>query len=231
MAKNFPYFKFIVTEWMTGNIVYESFAVQGLFINICALYWQRDGVLSLSEINKRYKNPVELPDLIDHFFKVENDFISIKFLDEQLIDANHISVTNSANGSKGGRPKKTDRFTTALRPLTESKAKESKEEVNKNKRKEEYNAENGFDSFWLLYPKKVAKEKCRGLYNKMAVTDKQKISETLEAFISYKPFDKYTHPNPYTYLSQKRFNDPIPALEPKQNIIGKTNQLTQKYDD
>ena len=42
MAKNFPYFKFIASEWMTGDIVFESLSVQGLFINICALYWQRN---------------------------------------------------------------------------------------------------------------------------------------------------------------------------------------------
>ena len=96
---------------------------------------------------------------------------------------------------------------------------------------EQINAENGFDSFWLLYPKKVAKDKCRNLYNKLAETDKQKISDTLEAFISYKQFDTYTHPNPYTYLNQKRFNDPIPNLEQKHTVIGKTNQLTQTYDD
>lgn len=127
---------------MTGNIVYESFSTQGLFINICALYWQRDGILSIAEINKRYKNPSELSDLKEHFFTVENDLISIKFLDEQLIDANHISKVNSQNGSLGGRPKKSETKPTALRPISESKAKLSKEKKSKeevNKRKEKNN--------------------------------------------------------------------------------------------
>lgn len=100
MAKNFPYFKFTVSEWMTGDIVFESLSTQGLFINICALYWQRDGNLTIEDINKRYKNPVELLNLINTFVEVENDIISIKFLDEQLIDANHVSKVNSANGKK-----------------------------------------------------------------------------------------------------------------------------------
>lgn len=140
MAKNFPYFKFIATEWMTGDIVFEDFSSQGLFINICALYWQRNGQLSLEDINKRFKNPSELENLTDRFFSVINGFISIKFLDEQLIDANHISKVNSLNGALGGRPKKP----TANRPLTEPKPKKSKEEKEQelkeiiNKKKENF---------------------------------------------------------------------------------------------
>lgn len=131
MAKNFPYFKFIASEWMTGDIVFESLSVQGLFINICALYWQRNGLLSIDDINKRYKNPDELNELTDRFFSVNDGLISVKFLDEQLIEANHISKVNSENGAKGGRPKslKTqEKKPTANRPLTDHKANESKEE-------------------------------------------------------------------------------------------------------
>jgi hypothetical protein len=132
MAKNFPYFKFIATEWMTGDIVFESFSTQGLFINICALYWQRNGQLSIDDINKRFKNPIELNELTDRFFSVNDGFISVKFLDEQLIEANHISKVNSENGAKGGRPKKP----TANRPQSDRKAKKSKEEKEEEIKKE-----------------------------------------------------------------------------------------------
>lgn len=142
MAKNFPYFKFTVSEWMTGDIVFESLSTQGLFINICALYWQRDGNLSIEDINKRYKNPVELLNLINTFVEVENDIISIKFLDEQLIDANHVSKVNSANGKKSAESRATakrllnDRSTTAQRISTKKNKNKNeiriKEEENKN---------------------------------------------------------------------------------------------------
>lgn len=131
MAKNFPFFKFVVTEWMTGDIVFEDFAVQGLFINICALYWQRDGSLSIEDINKRFKNPVELTQLTDRFFSVSNGLISVHFLDEQLVDANHISKVNSLNGAKGGRPKvliPEENKPNANPSLSEPEAKKSKEE-------------------------------------------------------------------------------------------------------
>lgn len=145
MAKNFPYFKFIATEWLTGNIVFEPLNVQGLFINICAIYWQRDGELTVTEINKRYKNPPEMDALKDHFLKIDGDKITIGFLDEQLVSADHISKINSQNGSLGGRPKhqqnKETKPTAKRIKANDTEPKQRKEEIkkNKNKRKEEIN--------------------------------------------------------------------------------------------
>lgn len=127
MAKNFHYFKFIATEWLTGDIVFEDFELQGIFINICALYWHRDGKLTIDEIEKRLKTP-RLTNLTDRFISVKDGLISIKFLDEQLIEAGHTSKINSINGSKGGRPKALlplESKPTANRPLTDRKANES----------------------------------------------------------------------------------------------------------
>lgn len=136
MAKELPYFKFIVADWLIGDIVYEKFNIQGLFINICAIYWQRNGTLSIEEINKRFKNPTELTELTDRFFSVNNGFISIDFLDEQFIERKKLSLTNSENGLKGGRPKVSKTLQikpNANRTLTETKAKQSNIE---KKRKE-----------------------------------------------------------------------------------------------
>lgn len=144
MAKNFPYFKFVATEWLTGDIVFEDYELQGIFINVCALYWQRNGEVTIDDLQKRMKTD-RLTELTDRFFSVSDGFISVKFLDEQLIDAGHISKVNSENGSKGGRPKKsetpenieekTDRLTTDNR--TESEIKQRKEEEKKRKEEKE----------------------------------------------------------------------------------------------
>ena len=137
MAKNFPYFKFTATEWLTGDIVYESLELQGLFINVCALYWQRDGKLTIKDLNRRYKNELLINELIDRYIWNEQGNILIKFLDEQLIEANHISKVNSENGKKGAEAKRNK--ANAKRPLNDSKAilskEEKEEEINKNKNK------------------------------------------------------------------------------------------------
>lgn len=140
MAKGFPYFKFKPTEWLTGDIVFESFAVQGLFINICALYWQRDGVVTLDDLIKRYKHPIELDSLIDRFIMVDDKNITIQFLDEQLHEAGHISAKNSAKGKLGGRPpgasikeKKPAAFTKKPVQADESRKNPIKTKGNNNK--------------------------------------------------------------------------------------------------
>lgn len=135
MAKNFPYFKFTATEWLTGDIVFESLELQGLFINVCAVYWQRDGKLTIEDLIKRYKDETLINELIDKYIWNNNGNILIKFLDEQLIEANHISKVNSENGKKGAEAKRNK--ATAKRPLNDSKAILSKEEkeLNKNNNK------------------------------------------------------------------------------------------------
>ena len=154
MAKNFPYFKFIATEWLTGDIVYEDFESQGLFINICALYWQRDGKLSIEDITRRYKNESIIQSLSGRFFSVNDGLISINFLDEQLEDANHISKVNSENGKKGAEKRKM--LATAKQSLSEPLANFSKEKKNKRKEEEELNIEKSlslelaFNTFWYL---------------------------------------------------------------------------------
>ena len=92
----------------------------------------------------------------------------------------------------------------ALQPQSDSNAiKERKEK----ERKEKNTAL--FDSFWSKYPVKVAKEKCLKKFLNLSDTDIEKIMATIDAFVATKPFKDYRHPNPETYLNQKRWEDPI----------------------
>ena len=53
--------------------------------------------------------------------------------------------------------------------------------------------------------------------------EREQIKLTLSKFLSYKPFEFYTHPNPETYLNQKRWQDVIPEnvikVEPKKQKV------------
>lgn len=91
------------------------------------------------------------------------------------------------------------------------------EEKKEDNRKEEYMSDFTFDQFWDKYPKKVAKAKCRPKFKKLKESEKDKIFKTLDNFIEYKPFESYTHPNPETYLNQKRWEDEIPIAKPNKN--------------
>ena len=217
MAKGLPYFKFTPTEWLTGDICYESFEVQGLFINICALYWQRDGQITLEDIERRYKKPTALDSLLGRFLSVNDGLITICFLDEQFAERNHISATNSANGSKGGRPKTLEKKPTANRPLTESKPKESQQEEEREKELEQ-EKESLFDLFWNLYDKKVGdKDKIKAKFLKLSKSDIESIIIYIPKYKLSQPDKKYRK-DPATFLNNKSWNDEIIGLkdtEPK----------------
>lgn len=107
MAKELPYFKFEPAEYLTRDISFCSLSAQGLFINICSYYWQRGCELTKEQLLRRLNHEKELNELISEgVVDLKENVISIKFLDKQLNEVENKSKTNSANGSKGGRPKK-----------------------------------------------------------------------------------------------------------------------------
>jgi len=102
MSKRLPYFQFEPAEYLAGDIMFCSYGAQGIFNNICSLYWQKDCELSYSQTVKRLKNEDLIKELIDEkIIKVEKDKIVINFLNEQYTKATVKSVINSDNGKKG----------------------------------------------------------------------------------------------------------------------------------
>lgn len=163
MARELPYFKFEVTEWMTGDIVFETLDVQGLFINICALYWKNLGVLQISEIESRYKKKKLLSKLYGRFISQCDGYARIQFLDEQLSDRKEISAKNSNNAKDGWKKRKKAEDATALRSECETDAKpcnkeieieievEKEEEIKKRKKKKEDMPDGSYQKFLEVY--------------------------------------------------------------------------------
>lgn len=90
---------------------------------------------------------------------------------------------------------------------------------NKPNDKQEENIIMTFDEFWSLYPKKVGKSICEPKFNKLSKSELQKIKDTIKDFIAHKPFATYNHPNPETYLNQKRWDDEIKKEPAKPNPL------------
>lgn len=134
MAKDLPYFKFFCSEWNDGDITLESYEAQGLFINICSYYWSNECDLTHSKLLKKFKGEQQLIDVLIEagvFKLTKGGVVLINFLDEQRGERKTKSLTNSKNGSLGGRPKKqteSENKPNALISLTQTKGNKKREE-------------------------------------------------------------------------------------------------------
>ena len=108
MAKDLPYFKFFCSEWSDGDITLETYETQGLFINICAYYWSNECVLELSKLKKRFRNEIEIVDLLldNNLLKQIDGFIKINFLDEQKFERDQQSKIKSIGGKASAEAKR-----------------------------------------------------------------------------------------------------------------------------
>lgn len=138
MAKDLPYFKFIISEWNDGDITLCSMEAQGLFINLCSLYWSLEGELSITKAKRRYNacNTTVWDELInERIIKLDGEFIVINFLDEQFREREKLSKTNSQNIAKRWKKQRND--TTVLRSNYDGKELVyNKEEKREDKKRE-----------------------------------------------------------------------------------------------
>lgn len=106
MAKELPFFKFEPGQWDNGRIQMCSFEAQGIFINICAMYWHRLGDLPyklvLQKICKGNSKLLE-PLIEESVIVLEGENIIISFLDEQLQEFSEIREKRVEAGKKGGK--------------------------------------------------------------------------------------------------------------------------------
>lgn len=102
MAKNNPYFKFDVNQWITGDITSQSDALQGFFIRFCAYYWSQDCNVSYAKASKKFKK-MSLQKLINaSIIKRNDDELHVNFLDNQYEVRSKLSKKNATSGKVGG---------------------------------------------------------------------------------------------------------------------------------
>lgn len=100
MAKELPFFKFEISEWMFGRIQKQPLEVQGTFINLCCRYWHKLGDLSYDNACFDF-----VPEHIDNLIKSgivkkDGERVVIAFMDSQLDECASISKVNSVKGKK-----------------------------------------------------------------------------------------------------------------------------------
>jgi len=135
MSKELPFFKFNSTQWLTGNISYETFHIQGVFIKVCAEYWNRDNKLTVDEAKLRTKDAVSIDYLIEKsYFKVKKEKIVILFLDEERKEIEDKRLKLSESGRKGGLSSAKGRLKQGSSIKNKNKEEEKEEEQNHSAR-------------------------------------------------------------------------------------------------
>lgn len=172
MSKELPFFKFNATEWITGNISYESFELQGAFISVCAEYWNRNNCLTIAEAKLRLRNSNLVDMLIEKkYLKTKKEKLVISFLDNEREEISAKRLKLSESGRKGG--------------LSKAKASLKQGSSIKEEDKEE-DKESIYRSFAHLSITNADVEK---LLTKYSIDD---IDEVLDSIENFKGNKKYT---------------------------------------
>jgi hypothetical protein len=139
MSKEIPYFKFFTGEWANGEITLESFEAQGVFINICCLYWSKEGKLKERFLERRFPKE-NIKELLDcGVIKIVEGFVKIGFLDEQLSECENIRLRNSNAGKASASKRKSNTRSTPVQQKTNTPSTNKKREEKRieDKSKEE----------------------------------------------------------------------------------------------
>ena len=107
MSKELPYFRFTASEWLNDDISLEDYSIKGVFADICAYYWFKDCSITQAMLKKRFSNAEGmLKRLFDNgIIKMRNgdDYIEIKFLNEQFDQLSKSRKLRQNAGAKGGK--------------------------------------------------------------------------------------------------------------------------------
>ena len=135
--KELPYFKFYPGEWMKGDITDCSIEAQGLFINICVLYWMKAGSLTATRVQRKFNScSTHLQELIDdEIIVVYDDEIHINFLDEQFDEFETLREHKIRAGKASAKKRKGNSRSTGVQQVVNNKEERRGEKIIKEKRR------------------------------------------------------------------------------------------------
>lgn len=217
MAKELPFFKFTSNEWLTGDINFESFEIQGLFISVCSTYWSKDCNITLTKLKQRLSNASSemWQSLIDGgYIKVEKDIVRISFLDEQMFELSEQHRKKVEAGRKGGKASVKQR-------LSKAKASVKHKDIDIEKDiEEDLLTPTPFDVFWKAYGKNVGLVPSQREWAKIDEREYQKIIDHVPKFV--KASGNFLK-NPENYLKNKCWLDSeLPNYTDKKDDAPKT---------
>ena len=137
MAKELPYFRFTVSEWLNDDISMEDYTTKGVFIDVCSFYWFRDCSVDVTLLEKRFISSLTTITLLVelNIIKYSNKGqVSINFLDVQFDLLSEKRKKYVEAGKKGGL-KKSSNAKATLKQRSSYKDKDKDKDNDNNKEK------------------------------------------------------------------------------------------------
>lgn len=219
MAKELPYFKFEPSRWDNGNIQLCSLEAQGMFINLCCIYWSRIGDLPLKLAEQKLfkSNADAYAELMqEEIFAVNDGKIVINFLDEQLSNFGGLSETKSKAAKVRWDKVRENKQVNADAMHMQSKSNAIREDkIREDDRKEQEKINNilvDFDSIWNLYGKKGNKKTSSEKFNKLKPKERELINKHIPIYLSTIK-DRQFLKNLETYLNQRHWETEINGID------------------
>ena len=151
------------------------------------------------------------------------EIIAFRFIKGQIDRNNAISDARSRAGSN-----KKDQNETNENKTEQNGSNSIKEKENKNNKDNKKENDNLFDRFWSAYPRKVAKPAARKKFESLN-PDGPLLEKMIQAVERQKKSDQWTKddgrfiPHPANWISQRRWEDELPAskvkLLPAQDFV------------
>jgi len=100
----YPWFKFYPSMWLSGDVQMLTLEAQGLYMNICALYWKKRGNLTMEQVARRMPDAMRVAsELVAEGMLNASGRIQIAWLNELMAESGIQSTTRSAAAKKAAQ--------------------------------------------------------------------------------------------------------------------------------
>jgi hypothetical protein len=129
--ENLSWYKFCPADWSMGKIQRCSREARADYIDICCIYWNKEGGVYRDDVEGVYDGLDEL--LTRKVLTFTDNKVCIKFLDEQLESIAELREKRAKAGRKGGKQRQAN----AKQVLDKSKQNQAEESREEERREDE----------------------------------------------------------------------------------------------
>lgn len=239
VSMRLPYFKFMVQDWLAGNIQACSMETQGFFTNLIARIWKAKGNFSIAQADlaallHTTEDVVKrcLEDLLKwHIVTIAEDgSFHVCFIDEQLEELSQEHEAKVVAGRLGAKIKAQKKSSTAKAELKHSSESELETHTDTDKKNTLSDKPDimriEFEECWKIYPDKSGKENAWKAYKKARHegTTQGDVLAGLNRYIAYvkhrqtTDFKDLKYKNGSTWFNQRCWQDEYTIIAKERKI-------------